>query len=928
MNDLEEKNRWSGLKALRLGRYAHASALLARGGDQGSRWLAHWNRGKRIFQELRDTDTTVRLAAIGKWEQWQADHPGPRTWSEATAAVKSYSRALSVYSTTQDAQARYFQADPTSSGTVTIHGPVKLRIQVRPLHHRKHTQPISDWLQLSSSGVTRRVAISNNDASETLTIEGEQEYVPGALVTAEIDLPAGLNQFRINAARSPIAFRVLALRPEIASPVLPVVNETTLAMVISGEFGRTRRRCESKSCRGPADCVRLIDCDCACRSVPLSYLAIPCGCNQRRDAVFYFNQLKFGEGQPWQDRVIPFEQPLNVIGHDPIWVEAVEAAQMAEANEHFGPEFRLEGIVHIQQLINQHPDRTDLRRLLSRLTSGTSWESYRQFDSRAGIHSVPIDGWQPENPQLRIRKSLLTAEAPYVLTGSNQLSLAVDDPLGTKFQLTLRRPRLGFLPMGKTIAVLESKTQTRPVELDDVNELTVVHAQLEPGPDTIQVSHGNPLANHYIQVDVREVSADGSVLPIDRQQVRTDQEQRIYQVATEEEPLNFRVAAPALLRIDRYDDGVVTHDLVPVQQDRAFSLSPPPDRKMSMFRIFVMKFTEPTPTFRVQQFVPEPIAPAAGPIVQSVYQELEGGACTDLSLMSLLSPDVQPLPFVMRDDNDLGKQNGGTWEAQFGYRSRIAVDEFPRATAEDQFLEARLSRYLYDQWTDRYREHHLLVRPRFDSGLTLGMLHAGQQEVSFPNCDKAGCADRWGPLRIQWEGYYYQQLDAARSVDSVSSNPFSLGLSGRLSRQHQLTPYLRHRPSVTLFGRELSEDENGYPGGAADLDVFTNYKSDHRYGLRFADRLTYEPCLDQRWWIRTSLMSNQDQMIPDNLGVQFGTDQLLGPLQLNLAYRLTGYFADNDRRQSSLQNVVALDLLLGALAQPNTPLGTPLHDSQ
>jgi hypothetical protein len=464
--------------------------------------------------------------------------------------------------------------------------------------------------------------------------------------------------------------------------------------------------------------------------------------------------------------------------------------------------------------------------------------------------------------------------------------------------------------MAKTVAVLESKLQTRAVELEDTNELTVVHAQLEPGPDTLRVSHGNPLANHYIQVDVRELAADGSPLPIDREQVRTDQRQRIYQVATQAEPLIFRVAAPALLRIDRYDDGVVTHQLVPVQQNREFSLTPPPDRDLSMFRIFVMKITEPTPTSPAQRFVPEPLAPLAGPIVQSIYEQLEAGACEDLSLVSLLSPDVQPLPLAMRDRNDLGKQNRGTWEAKFGYRSRVAVDEFPRASAEDEFLETRLSRYLYDQWTDRYREHHLLVRPRFDSGLTLGVLHAGQQDVPFTNVDHAGGGDRWGPLRMQWEGFYYQQLDAARSLDSVSSNPFSVGLSGRLSRRHQLTPYLRHRPSVTLFGRELSEDENGYLPGAADLDAFTQYKSDHRYGLRFADRVTYEPCLDQRWWIRTSLMSNQDQMIPDNLGFQFGTDQLFGPLQLNLAYRLTGYFADDDRQQSSFQNVVHLDLLL------------------
>ena len=37
-----------------------------------------------------------------------------------------------------------------------------------------------------------------------------------------------------------------------------------------------------------------------------------------------------------------------------------------------------------------------------------------------------------------------------------------------------------------------------------------------------------------------------------------------------------------------------------------------------------------------------------------------------------------------------------------------------------------------------------------------------------------------------------------------------------------------------------------------------------------------------------------------------GTDQLLGPLELRLGYRLTGYFVDNDREIADDQNVFNL----------------------
>jgi hypothetical protein len=58
------------------------------------------------------------------------------------------------------------------------------------------------------------------------------------------------------------------------------------------------------------------------------------------------------------------------------------------------------------------------------------------------------------------------------------------------------------------------------------------------------------------------------------------------------------------------------------------------------------------------------------------------------------------------------------------------------------------------------------------------------------------------------------------------------------------------------------------------------------------------------------LTSNPDEWVPDNLGFQIGADQLLGPLQFNVAYRLTGYLDDDDRKQASLQNVLYLDLML------------------
>ena len=147
-------------------------------------------------------------------------------------------------------------------------------------------------------------------------------------------------------------------------------------------------------------------------------------------------------------------------------------------------------------------------------------------------------------------------------------------------------------------------------------------------------------------------------------------------------------------------------------------------------------------------------------------------------------------------------------------------------------------------------------------------------------------------------------------LPEANSNPWSLGFDGELSRLHQISQRISHRPRLSFFARALSEEINGFPPGELDQDIFTRYKSDHPYGLRLSDRIIFQDCLDRRWWIRPRLASNADQLVPDNLGFQVGTDQLLGPLQYNLAYRYTGYFADNDRGQAAGQNVLYFNLML------------------
>ncbi|QDT11807.1 hypothetical protein [Planctomycetes bacterium K23_9] len=931
LHDPQAKNLWMGLKELKLGRYEHAHRLLQNGGGEGARWLQHWQAGDRIFGAMASTQASERLAAIGEWEAWQQNHPGNRVWVSESAAIRSPVQMRQVYLDQRGFHVPTSFVDQGQKATVNLHGPAQVRLQIRPVHPlnsdglsrgepKRNVEPIDDWILMSGSGETRRIPILQNRPSSTSRMSESSGLSPGSVETVEIELPPGLNQFHVECEESPFLISVETLRPEIALPTLPWINDTTLATVVKGSFGRHRHTCDLSA--GPldkdtcTDCVRMICRNRQCRSIPLCFDAMLCGCHELHAAEYYFGRLSYNDTKQWENRVVATEQPIEIVGQD---AEIQSAIQLfADSQEADRDGFALGAIVAMHKLSRTYPDRNDIRDLLDRMMKGTKWDAFRQFDSRAGVHALPTSGWTPSSPRARAIAALFGDDiGTHVLTGSQQLTLLLNQPESTEIEVALRRPRLSFLPTGNTSVVLESRLRTQTVTLDDPAKRTIARVTIGSGPHSLQVSQADPLMNHFLHVDLNEVLPDGTVVPINHEKVRMAERTRTYQVATADEPLTFRIAGPALLRIDRNENGRRSHQFLAVEGEKSFALEPSAGVESALLRIYQLKpGGESTPSLQV---APTPIPPPdrwADQVVQAAYDSVDyANEVETLDQLAMRSPDLLPLTLQMQNAADLGlqslgSQRLGTLAATAGYRQRDAVEEFNRVANTERFFEMQLSRYHYDQWHDRYSANHLIARLRQDGGPTLGMIHEGSRTYPFGKCATDACANGWGDLQFSYKAYAYGQFDGEPILDSVSSTPWSAGISARISRRHELSTTWHHMPGVSLFARSLSDHRNGYASGELDQDVFTQYKSDHRQGMRFSDRLVYQACLDRRYWVSPSLMTNDQEWTPDNVGVQFGTDQLLGPLQFQMAYRMTGYLSDNDRKEASLQNVLYLDLTL------------------
>ena len=926
IQDLDTRNLWLGLKQLRLGHYRQAKPLLQSAGEKGVKWLSHWERGDAIFKRLKHRDHSVRLRAIGDWENWQADHPGHHFWVEEPSVIKSCSGTATIFLEKRDVRIRRHKLDSGQTAKLAVHGPVKARIEIRPIHDSTTSDPKDEWIYITSNGNVQRVPLIANAPSRTLSIEqasgqpASHEH-PGERVFVEVDLPAGFNQFGIRSQNSALLLAVAVQRPDMTLPVLPHVNETTMAAIVKGSFGNQKHRCNisqkgdvssanQDQCK---DCLRLVYRNGECRSIPRSFVCEPCGCNEIHAAKHYLDQINTVDADVWRNRVVPTEQPIQIVDRDSLFEHALDAYAVGLNGENGNQISRVLAIVQLQQLANDYPQRDDISKLLNRLMSGTRWESFQQIDSRAGVHSLDIDGWVPESLGARIRKAYTASpSSPFVLTGDKQISLMTNNDQPTEFEVILRAPRMGFLPRGETTVVMERRARSELISIAPDQQSAVVRVQLPAGPQSLQINQGTPAANQYLYVDVNEILPDGSIVPIQESKIKLKSRSRTYQVATVDEPLQFRVAGPTLLRIDRNHDGRVTQEIIAVEHDRSFSLSPRGNRTSSLIRVFELSLNgSRIPSYQPELIQAEPTNKWADSVVQTLYEQVDNaGEPNTLHAIGLRSPDLEPFPLRLNDYGDLGLQELGTWSAQAGFRQRDAIEEFIQDENTERTFDFSLTRHYYDQWRDLYHSNQALFRPRLNGGPTLGFVHEGEKYRDLNTCEQGSCRERWGDVRFNWRGYFYSQFADQPIPVGNSSVPWSAGFNASVTRPHTLTSSWRHSPTLTFFGRTLSEDSSGFEPGELDQDVFTSFKSDHRYGLRISDRFVYQSCLDRRWWIRPSLMTNPDEITPDNLGLQLGTDQLLGPVQLRLSYRATSFLSDNDREESSTQNIVALDVAL------------------
>ncbi len=922
IENTERRNFWGAMKAMHIGQYKRAFRLLAVAGDDGQRWIKHWKYGDYIFTRLGSDELLTRMSAIEDWESWLEKHPGPRRWKSERGLVTRCQGAATVHSLESDRRMEFSRADDANESTLRVHGPAKIRLECRPLHHaenhqywrygqRPEDQTVNGVLEIRNGQQIERVPIINNLASDTLAIDGlSHVYTPGKRVFAELHIPAGLTELKLTPRKVNLLFRVHIERPEVQSPVLPPITETTLAAVALGKFGA---RCdllgEAHEGAVGTDSVRLVSREQKGKSLDHPFRRYYGG-GMDLETLRPHLTGQLGDIPTWQDRIYPGHHPFVIVGQDELYKRAISIVFDQPSVTTEATALQLNKIALLETMRQANPGHDQINALAKMLKAGSTWKRFEQFDRRAGVYLEKVNQWRPLTPGTRTRRTLLGVNRiDRAVVGETPIEIDLSAVFAPELEFTLARPRIGFLPTLDTVVNWEVDGQQESLTLKSHRQTEKFRIRLTPGSERITFWQPQPYANHYVTINIDEILPDGSVnqstTPVIPPAVKS------WHVATQDEPLSFRATGPNVFRIDQLTGDQIHTRIVPVNEaSKTFELVPEGDSRVGRFRIFQLDAADAVPPVYRPAVTPNNenqhwVHDAVDEVFQAARLEPVGQS---LELLSLRGPDADPVEVNIDDVTPPGVHDSGTTGFHLGYRQRRVIDEFPNIQNPGRFFNVGLSNRKYDPWKDEYQQTDLLLRPRIGSGPTFGASHQRTRSLGNVNRRWDNSADGQGALQINWKAFAYAQYAGTPLDDAASSFPWTAGFNGGISRRYHIGPNVSHRPSINFFGRYLSESRDSFSAGELDRDIFTNYKQNHRYGLRLSDQFVYQCYLDRRFYLRPMLNSNEDQLIPDNLGFSVGADQLLGPVQVHLGYRMTGYLSDNDRTEAAIQNIVRIDL--------------------
>ncbi len=847
---------WAGYQAQQNGQYDLA--------------LAHWGKGdaqsaayqKSLKTALALASKNHSLTSLQQWDAWQQQQPQWQ-WTDANDVVSDYQHSLMVENPARSLYFQVFVASHDKPVILQLDGAETVRLEVRALS--QNDRPLDAWLQIkrladNKSGEQSHVlALNQVMPSQGLSLVGDGRRLSQQTL-GDYSFGAGHHTLELRPSKGDtLAIKVYRHQPLLPLGALPRLTAATLAAPTQvNPVIKTSQDC---SCH---DCILFVP---HCRALSLAdgllldldnNLAYQ---NAKQTAQAQLNQLAAQTtGRPkvlcrrgvWQPPVDLDDSALLDYLNTLVWC-AKSQPQRAQTALSVG-----------EALLQRYP-LAPAQSLWSMLARDSEWQQLSTIDRSAGIESQTLQGWWPETPSVRVRKTLLKPLKAHemALTGHQRLGFSWLKQNGSQVTLSLQMDDGLFKPLPLTVEYGLENQKFKKLTLNN-NQAKQTVLSVPQGLQTLLIQMTHPWVNQFLRVSIHE------------QQPVLHEQQRLYHVATTHEPVVLDVEGPLWLRVDEFMPALVGqhkihyHSVAQGLQSLTFKPANGQSKRLLRFYGLLMK-NAPSPQSKKRHYpvTQQPLPPAW------VKNRLPLEKINDVV-----------------DNYALGKQEQGTPSVMLSWHRRKNFEEDFNRSDWQQFMELRAQYRYYDDILRRHYKSDVFARRNRFSDLTLG----GEYQI---NDSPRGKTYTW-----RSRAYAYGQ-----SV--MGETDWIIGATSTLLREIHWSPQWYHTPSLTGFARYLSRQHAPDDLSHAlrlDNDVFSDYKADHRWGLSIADRFSYAPWQDTLLSIRPSLTSNEKLWTLDKFGLALDAQQWLGHAQLSAGYHYTHFFADDERDQAFDRHILALDL--------------------
>lgn len=875
-------NYFSILAKLREKEIDNLPSLIAQAGDAGKILLASRQEAQEIFDALKAGQLKPEELKQ-RWLHWQETRPGPTVWKNRSDSIVDYQGGGLQLSEIRHLFGRLYRGTPKRPVSLRLRGPATFRFTVRPLHFQDNNSPLDDWLKLQVDGKKTLFPLNNNFVSRTVRFFGEPKQYPGQRFVFTREFGPGDHNVKLHGRNLPILIQVEEKLPALGSDILPPYSEAAFMTLYTNQSTEKLFSDEKSllSCLTD-ECLELVTENGVVRECSAKI-------EHEFEDLLAFNPPLPQTGQQRPGVVQDPGEPQNTTPclNDPTQDQDSCLAQLIFTSEPGGDVNRDWLLGRAKQLFLEDPENRQRSDLLKRDILQGSWESVELVSAPAGIRFVTYRGWQPASPFLRTRKALLPEVEPdeKILYDEGGLIYSLRNSVRTRLKVRLRLLEIPYLPIFplKTRLKFSGDSSTRPTQeffLDRNNSTVTTIFTLQPGEHQLRFSLQKRFINQFLAVQVTTDRATAGNNAQPALYTNADSE-RSYLIAKPGLPVTATIQAPAMLRIDSLKDDELHSSYRYIEGDgiKTIQLGGENDKE-TLYRLYRLrprtKSDESTGLLRPPLVHNESLKEPP-----SVYIEIP--------------PE---LPGSTEEDD---YPNIGSIEIYAALNRRRNLDEDSGSDQLEKFLELGSTHRYYSEDIPAHFTGTGLWRIREEGGPVLGL----KEGLSW--------YPRFTSATLRFEAQLFLQDPSASQFDQTSlfDSQYSFLLRASATQRRELGTNWYHIPGVSIFGRILSlEDKGDYPSDSVDRDIFTTYKKQHSNGVRIADTLYYRPWLDTIFLSGASINSNEfpQWLVPDNLRFRLGLKQLLGNLQLDLEYRRSFYFNDDNRTRSSQRDTLKFGL--------------------